>query len=355
MKNQILFCLSALFFFPLSGQEVAFRVKKIWDNNQHAAFPSLVKYRGDYYCAFREAESHIFDSDGKAEGKVRIIKSSDGEEWQSVALVRKKDYDLRDPKLSVTPEGRLMISMGCSLYKGWNLAERSSTVSFSDDGVCFTEPVPVTIAGSAGNGRDWIWKVTWHEGVGYAVMYSMTAIRDATICLVSTRDGLRYERVASFNIEGFPNESTIRFSPDGKMYALVRRDGMNKKGCWGVSSPPFDRWDWKELDLQLGGPEFIFLDDGFLIAGSRSYYIPSRLKTVLFAGDRQGEFHEILVLPSNGDTGYPSFIVENDELWVSYYSSLSPKWASIYLAKIPLSSIRFIDHLSRNEIQHSRE
>lgn len=342
MKKQLLIYVFSIFFFSLSGQEVAFRVKKIWDNEIHSAFTSLIKYQGAYYCSFREAESHIFDSKGKAEGKVRIIKSFDGEQWHSVALFGKNNFDLRDPKLSITPEGKLMVSIGGSRYESWDLAERIPHVSFSDGGDCFTKPAPVAIADSAGNGKDWIWKVTWYNGVGYGVMYSMTAVRNASISLVTTRDGLHYELLTNLNIDDFPNESTIRFSKDGKMHIMVRRDGVNKNGYWGVSSPPYKEWEWKELELQLGGPDFIFLDDGSLIAGSRSYYIPSSLKTVLLAGNRQGEIHEIMVLPSSGDTGYPSFLVENDELWVSYYASSSPKRAAVYLAKIPLNTIRKI-------------
>ena len=44
-------------------------VDKIWDNGTHAAFTSLIKYKGRFYCSFREGYSHIFDENGKAEGK----------------------------------------------------------------------------------------------------------------------------------------------------------------------------------------------------------------------------------------------------------------------------------------------
>ena len=62
------------------------KVQKIWDNGNHCAFTSLVKFKGKYYCSFREGESHIFDKQGKAEGKVRIIVSKDGKKWTSAAL-----------------------------------------------------------------------------------------------------------------------------------------------------------------------------------------------------------------------------------------------------------------------------
>ena len=62
-----------------SAQQISFNVQKIWgDGVSHCAFSSLVHFKGRYYCSFREGESHIFDKNGKAEGKVRIIASKDG-------------------------------------------------------------------------------------------------------------------------------------------------------------------------------------------------------------------------------------------------------------------------------------
>ena len=56
-----------------------------------AVSPSITEFQGKYYVAFREARSHVFDENGKAEGKVRVLVSRNGKRWKSVAL--------RDPKL----------------------------------------------------------------------------------------------------------------------------------------------------------------------------------------------------------------------------------------------------------------
>ncbi|MBQ5715104.1 MAG: hypothetical protein IIV60_01985, partial [Alistipes sp.] len=59
---------------PVSAQQISYSVSKIWgDGVSHCAFSSLIRYKGRYYCSFREGESHIFDKNGKAEGKVRIL------------------------------------------------------------------------------------------------------------------------------------------------------------------------------------------------------------------------------------------------------------------------------------------
>ena len=52
----------------------------------------------------------------EGDGKIRVLVSEDGERWTSLCLLAKKDVDLRDAKLSVTPDGRLMVLMGGSYY-----------------------------------------------------------------------------------------------------------------------------------------------------------------------------------------------------------------------------------------------
>ena len=105
-------------------------VERIWDEG-YSAFPSIVRYRGAMYVCFREGVSHIFDENGIAAGKTRILRSRDGRHWKSVALLSKEGYDLRDPKLSVTPDGRLMVMQGGSVYVDKKLVDRVSQVSLS--------------------------------------------------------------------------------------------------------------------------------------------------------------------------------------------------------------------------------
>ena len=94
--------------------EDSVRVERIWDRG-YSAFPSIVRYKGAMYVSFREGVSHIFDENGIAAGRTRILRSRNGRRWKSVALLSKEGYDLRDPKLSVTPDGRLMVIQGGSV------------------------------------------------------------------------------------------------------------------------------------------------------------------------------------------------------------------------------------------------
>ena len=313
------------------------RVNKIWDRGTHAAFTSLLKWQGSYYCTFREGYSHIFDAQGNAEGHVVILRSADGDSWQQVADLGMAGYDLRDPKLSEMPDGRLMVTIGGSIYRNRELQGAHPMVSFSTDGQHFTTPQPIEIEAAARSERDWVWRVTWHQGVGYGVSYPSAGKN--YIDLLCTTDGIHYRLVKRINLEGFPNETTLRFLSDGRMAMMVRRDQADQQGYWGISAPPYTEWDLQPMGFRIGGQDFIWLTDDLCIVGTRTYFT-SHNKTALFRGSPKGDWEEIYVLPSDGDTSYPGLLLEGNELWVSYYSSTAqPGKCAVYLAKLPLNVI----------------
>lgn len=329
---------------PVSAQQISYSVSKIWgDGISHCAFSSLIRYKGRYYCSFREGESHIFDKNGKAEGKVRILASDDGEKWESVAFIGKEGIDLRDPKLSVMPDGRMMVTIGGSVYRDRKLEACIPHVMFTEDGKTFTNPEPAILDKKMTSKRDWIWRVTWHDGVGYAVSYNKAPEGDTNgneLWLVKTIDGKKYEVITKFTIDCYPNESTVRFMPDGRMAIMVRREAGDYRGWWGVSKAPFTEWEWKKMGMALGGPDFIFLDDNRAVMASRNTSVPGAAKTCIYKGNNNGFFEEVICLPSGGDNSYPGLLTSGDELWVSYYSGHEGGNPSIYLAKIPMSVFR---------------
>ena len=142
-------------------------VEKIWDRGAHNAFTDLVRWRGKWYCTFREADGHV-----GGDGKLRVLESADGKAWEPVALIAEEGIDLRDPKLSVTPKDRLMIVAGGSVYRGTKtLLGMQPRVSFSSDGREWTAPRRVLSEG------EWLWRVTWHDGKAYGASYSPPASR----------------------------------------------------------------------------------------------------------------------------------------------------------------------------------
>src|SRR5690349_2860977 len=85
-----------------AGPDFKPEAKRIWDTAPHSAFTSLVRFNDAFYCCFREASKHV----GGTDGKIRVIKSVDGNKWETVALLEKSTIDLRDPQLSITPDNR---------------------------------------------------------------------------------------------------------------------------------------------------------------------------------------------------------------------------------------------------------
>ena len=341
----IMSCIVALLAtISASAQQISYSVSKIWgDGVKHCAFSSLVHFKGRYYCSFREGASHIFDKDGKAEGKVRIISSEDGEKWESVAYVGKEGVDLRDPKLSVTPDGKILVTIGGSIYRNRNLEACEPHYMLSEDGKTFTAPEPAEVDPKMTTKRDWIWRVTWHNGVGYAVSYNKAPEGDNNgneLWLLKTTNGKKFEVITKLQIDGYPNESTVRFLPDGRMAIMVRREAGDTRGWWGISEAPFTNWEWKKMGLRLGGQDFLVLDDNRIVMCTRNYAVPGAAKTCVYMGNNSGFFEEVICLPSGGDNSYPGIISVGDELWISYYSGHEGSNPSIYLAKIPMSNFR---------------
>lgn len=297
-------------------------VEKIWDQAPHNAFTDLIRFRERWFCTFREGERHA----GGQDGRIRVITSPDGRSWESAALLTTEGVDLRDPKLSRTPDGRLMLVAGGSIYRDDAFQTRVPRVAFSPDGFEWTSPQRVLAE------EHWLWRITWHKGTAYSVSKMGDGKNTRRVILYSSRDGVEWDWITVFrNIPPWPNEATIRFLPDDEMVILLRR---NSTGWIGASHPPYRKWTWTDTGHRLGGPNFIRLPDGRLWAGSRAY---TQDPTTVLARMTRNSFEPVLTLPSGGDTSYPGLVWHEGLLWVSYYSSHEGK-SSIYLAKVRLPS-----------------
>jgi hypothetical protein len=308
-------------------------VSRIWSTAPHSAFTSLVRFNNAFYCSFREASKHV----GGTDGKIRVIKSVDGKQWESVALLEKETIDLRDPQLSVTPDNRMMISIGGSVYhpeERSKLLGMNPMVSYSDAaGSKFSEPEKGSINPPAE--RNWIWRVTWHKGIGYGLSYM-----EGTLYLLKTTDGKQFERVTKLDVDNYPNESTIRFDANDRMYAIVRREQGDKQGILAKSQPPYADFTYKKLALRLGGPNFLFINNGKnLVIGTRLWDEPGGPLTGILVTDLDGNIIKTIKLPSKMDTSYPGMVEYNGNLYISYYSSHEEKTA-IYFTSIPLKQLK---------------
>ncbi|MFC5409293.1 hypothetical protein ACFPMF_08255 [Larkinella bovis] len=321
-------------------------VTKIWDKSPHDAFPDLIKFKNYYYCTVREASDHVSN---KSDGKVRVIRSKDGKQWESVNLFESDTEDVREARLSVRPDGTLMAIVAAGKFRDGRYWTLTPYASFSDKaGENFTPLQKVTYGTGIQPTLDWIWRVTWHKGVGYGVMYSITYTdvngkwkRDMYAQVLKTTDGKRFDKVADLPVGGSPNEATIRFDAKGKMYIVIRRETEDQLGVLYASLPPYQNWSYEKLNIRLGGPNFLFLDKNHFVLGTR-FHEAKGASTALHVMDLKGNIKKTITLPSSGDNSYPGLVIEKDTLLVAYYSSHEKK-SSIYLARVPLKLLRVTD------------
>ncbi len=320
---------------------------RIWGEAPHSAFTDLVRFRGRFVCCFREGQAHV-PGEERSAGQVRVIASADGTAWSSLALVEEAGVDLRDPKLSITPDGRLLLLM-CGAVLGGAEPARAPRVAFSDpEGTAFGAPLRARLDPAVARGNDWLWRVTWHAGRAWGVVYQPSRTGPWGLVLVESRDGVDWRHAATLELEGSPNEATVRFLPGGAvgdtLAILVRREGGERAGAVGHAAPPYREWTWRALPRRLGGPDFVRLADGTLVCGTRSHGEGGRTTTILARFDLEGAFEPLVLLPSGGDTSYPGLVLHGDELWVSYYSSHEAPEppdhpTAIYLARVPLAAL----------------
>ncbi len=293
--------------------------KKIWDDAPHNAFTDLIRHDDHWYCTFREGTSHA-----SPDGAIRVLRSDDGEVWESAARITSETADLRDPKLSITPDGRLMINAAAALHQPAE-ARHQSMVWFSRNGSEWGKGLPV------GDPGFWLWRVTWHDGAAYSVGYR--TIEPRFTRLYRSDDGTRFDAIVPrLGEENSPNEATILFLPDDEGLILQRREKGSGTALLGHSEPPYTDWAWSDLGKRAGGPNLIRLPDGEIVAVVRLYDGGART-AVCRLGVESGTLEELLTLPSGGDNSYAGMVWHEGLLWISYYSSHEGK-TSIYLAKV---------------------
>lgn len=317
-------------------------IKKIWDSGGHNAFTDITYFKGKLFIVFREADGHIPNEDNTGNGKIRILSSLDGEFWEPAGLLELNGIDLRDPKLSITPKKKLMIVMGGSIYDSKELKSISTYVSMSDpNGTKFSTPEPIILDERIKSDFDWLWRVTWYEKTGYGVVYQANVDGEkgkSKAYLVSTSKGMEYELITELNVDGNPNEATIRFLSGAEMMIIIRRGGDDQLGMMGTSKPPYTDWSWDKLDFKLGGPNFEIIPINKILIGTRVYSEDGPY-TALLLGKKGEPFKEVFKLPSGGDNSYPGIFSIAGYVWLSYYSSHEGK-ASIYYGRIPYSELK---------------
>lgn len=318
-------------------------VSLIWKKGKHNAFTDLCTFEDRLWCCFREAKNHV-----SKDGLLRILQLNSEGEIINVDTIRTPEADLRDPKLTVTPEGQLLLL-------AYRVNAGNAHHINNHQPVCWLRNVNATWSKerSIGDSGWWLWRIRWfqntnvvgklpaHKAFGFAynmgqerlMFYSGDPRRSMDIInqdvLSKRKDGL-----------GYPNESDLFFM-DQKAYAVVRRDADSYTAQLGESVYPFLEWKWHDLGEYVGGPCALQLSQNKALVAGRIFY-KKQLKTALWILDLNSKKLALSkILPSGGDNSYPGLSLFNDKVYVSYYSSHLHGKSCIYLA-----------HFEREELLH---
>ncbi len=311
-----------------NNRPVLLEVQKIWDKAPHNAFTDLLRHNDQWYCVFREGKAHV-----SPDGALRVLTSKDGKQWKSIALVTHPKYDLRDAKLTVTPDNRLMLN-GAGMLADEEIRYYSMSWFSDDGGETWDEGHEI------GDPGFWLWRTQWHNNHAYTMGYNTNRDRtQRTLRLYKSADGKTYETlVKKVPAPNGCGEDKILFLKDGTALCLLRHETGNKLAQLGTAKAPYTDWTFRDTNARIGGPEMIQLPDGRILATTRLY--DKRARTSLsWLDPENATLTEVLELPSGGDTSYAGMVLHEGILWVSYYSSHEGK-TSIYLAKVKIPDIK---------------
>jgi hypothetical protein len=301
-------------------------LKKIGNQAEHNAFVDLCEFKQQLFCCYREAGDHI-----SADGTLCILTLDTQGQTLHTSRITIPETDLRDPKITITPDGNLLMIAYARHTSSDNktIATRNLTW-LSQTGRSWTTAKEFAERGW------WLWRVRWHKKQAYGFAYNR---KKNTIHLYSGDPRENFQLLQPFALsldehkKGYPNESDLIFD-NNNAFALVRRDADSCTAQLGHSEFPYKKWHWTDLGRYIGGPIMLNLgENSALVAGriiKQGQFVTGILKMNLLNGDLQ----ELLVLPSAGDNGYPGLVLKGNMLYISYYSSHEDNKSCVYLAEI---------------------
>ncbi len=279
------------------------------------------------------------------DGSSYIVPDIKGKHPGTLRNFTKDDFspatDLRDPRLCVTSDNRLMLLTDGELYRSGKVSLRRPYVSYSDaNGENFSELQRCNVNYPTEDKIDetnsfWLWSIVNNNGIYYAFDYIHFTL------FKSTDMGLSFIPVKTLDYSSVgvkPTETTLYIDSSEKMYAFSRVNSAN--GCLFTSLPPYTDWTCQPLDYRIEGQCVIPFENDSFIIGSRQFDEEgSNPKMVIHVTDLNGQIKKTLELPSSGDCSYPGLVLEKDYLMVSYYSTHEGV-SSIYFSKIPVEKLK---------------
>lgn len=323
-----------------------FPILNIWDENyslledkvvwkeRHAAFTSIIKFRGKYLLAFRVGNSHRSNNESE-NGFIRVLESKDLESWKSVDSLTYQG-DLRDPFLKITPNGDLLMTCGVNGIID-NKVQHIETVysKYNTFTSKFEKPIPINMDDDS---RVWLWKYVWYLNKAYGFAY----LEGLTPLLMESKDGINWKKLSELTVpvNKVPSEVDLVINDEGELTAFVRND--KGKGLFATAKyPKFNNWKIEEIEKQIGGPNMIMNSQGQKFLTYRNIEKNKVSFNFSIRDEKNKTLNDrvlTLIEGNNYDIGYGSSILINNEenLILSYYSYSTKNIdeTGIHIAKI---------------------
>ena len=308
------------------------KLTRLTADGHHNAFTSLARFGDHIYLTYRTSGGHA-----STDGRVVLLRSPDnGENWVPLPSPFSAGRNYYEGFL-VEFNGRLFMYAGAFEADRPVSEQLSSTyVSYSDDGVAWTEPLP------AGEPQWRFWHPRAIDGLLYAARYRLTTRQhlqddgtfppeDWEVDLVASANGLNWDKVSEISRGDSGNETELHW--DGKMLtAFIRRENCPCTLAIRQSPPPFTEWgpitDFGEC---VQGMAVGKCGDRLFMFGRRResspdigtiYYDRAKISVrgYVFLPD-PGRWFEYLRLPGAHDCSYPEILeLPGNRMLVSYYS-----------------------------------
>jgi len=290
--------------------------KIVWDNRDHCAFTCLTEWNKGILLAFREGPSHRPVSVNDY-GNISILKLNGGT-WSKVVSLSHPDMDLRDP-FFVQTDSHLRLYCGYNKIINGVYQHCGSVYSdLLDSGwskfMTVKHDVPHV---------SWLWKIREYNNVFYSVGY----LEGKRPVLLSSFDGIHWTTRTVFMLEGLLSEADLCFKAD-TMFVCIRQDRPpGSPSYWGWSKYPFVDFKWNKMDVSIASPDLYSPEncDQFFLAGREYAYnrehLDDSIKVSLFEVDTCGRVSRLYSVSHIrlGDKGYPSLLIGNNSLFMSYY------------------------------------
>jgi hypothetical protein len=297
-------------------------LEKVYGEGEHNAFTGLAHYLDHFHLAFRSGVRH--GSEGGCQ--IRMV-SKDGAAWTVGArttfpsppeLPPGTPMDLRDNYfLNLGTELRIYSFVLAPLGPHDDyLRPPATTVQASKDGHHWTAPREVYLGAI-------LWKPIFWDGIFWCAGYRRIPGKGLWVELYTSTDGFSWERRGPIAVG---NETALDPQPSGALRAYIRtHDAPHHLEIW-EATPPFEVW------RKTGAVPGVIQAPHLVHAGRRTFLLgrsappqdgtqrPFLCRAKVWEVDGT-TLHEVLELPSLGDTSYFGAVAQPDgTILASYYS-----------------------------------